>query len=122
MSEEKTHEEVKSEIDKAFDALEDQLKDPKYQDRNYDPATKLEITAAMFVEFMTTQAETKATLDAIQQNLAFGYKAIEVLANKNAVLTLNLMKAHIGFVDQEKVLPLETKKKTTKKPAKKNGK
>jgi hypothetical protein len=122
MSEEKTHEEVKSEIDKAFDALEDQLKDPKYQDRNYDPATKLEITAAMFVEFMTTQAETKATLDAIQQNLAFGYKAIEVLANKNAVLTLNLMKAHIGFVDQEKVLPLETKKKATKKPAKKNGK
>jgi hypothetical protein len=110
----KEQEAVKSEIDKAFDALEDQLKDPKYQDRNYDPATKLEISAAMFVEFMTTQAETKATLDAIQRNLAFGHNAIEVLANKNAVLTLNLMKAHIGFVDQDKVLPLETKKKKAK--------
>lgn len=104
-------EKEKSEIEKGFDELTKTLEDKKYQNRNYDPATKLEITAALFVEFMTTQADTKATLDAIQQNLAFGYKAIEELANRNAVLTLNLMKAHIGFVDQDKVLPLKTKSK-----------
>ena len=114
MSEEKTHEEVKSEIDKEFEKLEELLKDPKYQDRSYDPATKLEISAALFVEFMTTQAKTKSTLDAIQQNLAFGYQAIETLANENAVLTLNLMKSHMSFVDQDKALPLVTKSKKAK--------
>ena len=120
MTEQKEEKDLRSEIEKGFEELEKTLEDKKYKNRDYDPATKLEITAAMFVDFMTTQAHTKATLDAIQQNLAFGYRAIEELANRNAVLTLNLMKAHIGFVDQGKVLPMKGEiKKTNKNGGKK---
>lgn len=105
-------------IAKGFDELEKKSEDPKYQDRHYAKDQALEINGDLFTDFVNTQADTKVTLSTIQQNLIAAHNAIEVLTNRNAQLTLDLMKMHMQFIDQGKTISREDFNKLNQVPEK----